>query len=163
MTPPVPRDQMRIGDREREAMTERLAKAHSLGQLTLDEFDERVTRTQGARTRGDLDTLDADLPRERGDSARRDFSREGRAALRDSHGRIRWARIALIAFAVWLVSRVVLGMMYMAGGPEHHRGYRGYDDGGIYFMSVIPMLIVAALAFLGVRRYRRTRQNAHRS
>ncbi len=161
MTPPVPNESMRIGDREREAMTDRLAKAHSLGQLTLDEFDERVTRTQAARTRGELEALDADLPRDRGDFTPRDLARRGRQGWRDANGRPRWGRIALIAMAVWLVTQVVYGVVFLVSGPHGHRGYdryEGYD--GYSPLAFMPVLIAAVLAFLVVRRVRRTRQRS---
>lgn len=158
MTPPVPNESMRIGDREREAMSERLAKAHSLGQLTLDEFDERVTRTQAARTRGELAKLDADLPRDRGDFTPRDLARRGRGGWRDAHGRPRWGRIALVAMAVWLVTQVVYGIVFLVSGPRGHGDEGRFDEyDGHSPLALMPVLIAAVLAFLVVRRVRRTR------
>lgn len=52
---------MRVGDREREAATEALAKAYSHGQLTLDEYEERVTQVQSAKTKNQLKQVIFDL------------------------------------------------------------------------------------------------------
>jgi hypothetical protein len=54
---------LRVSDAERDAVAAELAEHLRVGRLELDEFDERVGRAIGARTRGDLDRLLADLPR----------------------------------------------------------------------------------------------------
>lgn len=57
-TPP----QLRVGDRERRAVDERLLAAVGDGVLTLHEYDERSAVLWQSRTRDDLDALTADLP-----------------------------------------------------------------------------------------------------
>ena len=57
-TPPP----LRVGDRERRAVDERLLEAVGDGVLTLSEYDERSAALWQARTRDELDTLVADLP-----------------------------------------------------------------------------------------------------
>lgn len=52
----------RIGDAERDAAVESLQEHMSLGRLTSDEFDERMSKALQARTRGDVAALFADLP-----------------------------------------------------------------------------------------------------
>jgi len=59
-TPP----QLRVGDRERRAVDERLLAAVGDGDLTLHEYDERSAVLWRARTRDELDVLVADLPAE---------------------------------------------------------------------------------------------------
>ncbi|WP_414685456.1 DUF1707 SHOCT-like domain-containing protein [Micromonospora robiginosa] len=54
--------EMRAADRDREAIAERLRVALEEGRLGLHEYDERLARTYGARTYGELDEVVADLP-----------------------------------------------------------------------------------------------------
>lgn len=54
---------MRIGDRERRLVDERLRAAHADGVLTLGEYDERAAACFAARTQAELDVLTRDLPR----------------------------------------------------------------------------------------------------
>ena len=142
-----PNADIRVGDREREEMSERLAKAHSLGQLTLDEFDERVVRAHDARTRGELAAIAADLPggerqhrssrggpRTRPDFARADFRRPPRPL-----------RIALILLMAWVVLHVVFAALHVAGMVI-----------GFVF-PFVAMLALGALAFNGARRLQRSR------
>ncbi len=59
---PVPAEEIRASDAEREAVVARLNSATSEGRLALDEFSERVERAYQARTRRELDDLVVDLP-----------------------------------------------------------------------------------------------------
>ena len=59
MSEPVPQ---RIGDVERDRAAEYLREHMSVGRLTQDEFDERLTAALQARTAADLEPLFADLP-----------------------------------------------------------------------------------------------------
>lgn len=54
--------QQRVSDAERQAVTDRLAQHFADGRLDHAEFDERVGRAIGAKTRADLSGLFADLP-----------------------------------------------------------------------------------------------------
>ena len=54
--------ELRVSDADREATVVRLREAGGEGRLTLEELAERVERADGARTRGELDALTADLP-----------------------------------------------------------------------------------------------------
>ncbi len=56
-------DYLRIGDAERDAMTESLHEHFAQGRLTAEELDERLAATLTARTIGDLKVIDRDLPR----------------------------------------------------------------------------------------------------
>jgi len=53
-------------DREREAAILRLRAAHLEGRIDTDEFEERVGRAESARTRAELEDIEADLPERSG-------------------------------------------------------------------------------------------------
>jgi hypothetical protein len=53
---------MRIGDAERNEISELLSKHYSDGRLDAAEFQERLDRAMSAKTRADLSGLLADLP-----------------------------------------------------------------------------------------------------
>ena len=56
---------IRASDADRERVA-RILRGHAVaGRLTLEELDERTGRAFGARTLGELDALQSDLPRER--------------------------------------------------------------------------------------------------
>ena len=59
----MPRE-LRVSDAERDGVVERLARALREGRITVAEFEERTDRAYAARTRGDLDDLTEDLPRD---------------------------------------------------------------------------------------------------
>jgi hypothetical protein len=54
---------IRIGDRERVAATERLSAHHAAGRLSVDELEQRLERANAAVFAHELDALEADLPR----------------------------------------------------------------------------------------------------
>lgn len=54
--------ELRIGTAEREHALEALSRHFSDGRLTVTEFDERSAQITAATTRGQLDTVFADLP-----------------------------------------------------------------------------------------------------
>ncbi len=56
--------ELRIGDRERREIDDRLRAAHDAGMITLVEYDERAKAAYGARFRSELEPLVADLPDE---------------------------------------------------------------------------------------------------
>jgi hypothetical protein len=53
---------IRVSDAERNAVAELLGQHYADGRLDQAEFDERVSRTMAAKTRGDLTGLFDDLP-----------------------------------------------------------------------------------------------------
>lgn len=53
---------MRVSDAERQAVADRLGEHYSQGRLDQAEFDERIARAMGAKTRADFDGLFDDLP-----------------------------------------------------------------------------------------------------
>lgn len=57
-----PGSQMRVGDAERTAIADRLAKHYSDGRLDEAEFNDRLDRAMRAKTMADLTGLLSDLP-----------------------------------------------------------------------------------------------------
>jgi len=53
---------VRIGDAERNQISEQLSKHYSDGRLDASEFQERLDKAMSAKTRADLSGLLADLP-----------------------------------------------------------------------------------------------------
>jgi hypothetical protein len=72
-----PRDRsLRVGDKERDAVSVILRRAHVEGRLDDDEFQLRIERCLTSKTYADLDGLIADFPREGADA---DPTRQRRA------------------------------------------------------------------------------------
>src|SRR5215475_1715829 len=60
-----PRDRsLRVGDQERDAVSEILRQRHLEGRLEADEFQTRLDHCMAAKTYAELDELIADFPRE---------------------------------------------------------------------------------------------------
>lgn len=55
-------DQLRVGDAERDRVTEALHEHFAAGRLTRDELDQRLTVALSAKTAGDLRAITHDLP-----------------------------------------------------------------------------------------------------
>jgi hypothetical protein len=55
-------EQIRIGDREREAAVSALGEHYAAGRIDKDEYDERSERAYAAKTAADLAPLFRDLP-----------------------------------------------------------------------------------------------------
>jgi hypothetical protein len=93
------------------------------GRLELDELEQRVEAALGARTRGELDGLLADLPgRLRRGRPRRMAGPALVAGLMPV-----WAGIAILVLAppaVAWVGWVVIGCWFFAGMPRHRRTRR---------------------------------------
>ena len=58
----MPQPHLRAADTDRAAVATVLGEHMSAGRLTLDEYEERLTRAYAARTFGELEELTADLP-----------------------------------------------------------------------------------------------------
>ncbi len=54
--------ELRVSDRERDAVATRLADERAAGRLTLDELSQRADLAYTAKTKGDLEALVRDLP-----------------------------------------------------------------------------------------------------
>jgi hypothetical protein len=89
---------IRAADADRERTVERLRRAAAEGRLEPDELEERVEGALGARTRGELEPLTADLPSERRARRRRKALAEFR-----SH-RLAFAFVAPGMVAIWAIT-----------------------------------------------------------
>jgi len=70
-----PRDRsLRVGDKERDAVSEILRQRHLEGRLEADEFQTRLDRCMAAKTYAELDELIADFPREASERRRSEES-----------------------------------------------------------------------------------------
>ena len=58
----MPEPHLRAADSDRAAVATLLGRHMAAGRLTVDEYDERLSRAYAARTYGELDELTADLP-----------------------------------------------------------------------------------------------------
>jgi len=63
---------LRVGDKERDAVSEILRQRHVEGRLDADEFQARLDRCLAAKTYAELDELLTDLPREDEERGRRE-------------------------------------------------------------------------------------------
>src|SRR5437763_3346742 len=54
---------LRAGDADRDAVAEILRRHHAEGRIDTDELQERVNRCYEAKTLGELDQLQGDLPK----------------------------------------------------------------------------------------------------
>jgi predicted DNA-binding protein len=77
------RDDLRIGDAEREQTMAALREHFAQGRLTHEELDERLERALAARTGRDLTRITADLPGH--DPAARHDAHDRRAARHDAY------------------------------------------------------------------------------
>ncbi len=145
---------IRVGNAERDATINRISTAHSLGQLSVDEFDERVRAATDARTTAELTVLTADLPPTKsphsgwrlGESP--DMYRLLATVRRGTAAA--WSRsVVRIAVAIVAVNLLVWAMLSMilggGGGDEH-----GDNEEGLYFWPIwvaiavgIPFVIEA--------------------
>jgi Flp pilus assembly protein TadB len=130
-----PRDRrFRVGNAEREAVSDILRREHLAGRLDNDEFEERLTRCLAAKTYAELDELIGDFPiSEREPRRGRGWGSRpfpgvpllvGLAvtAIVFSHGRAIWL---LVPFFVWFI---VLPSIWRGPG-RHAVGQRGYGRG----------------------------------
>jgi hypothetical protein len=113
----------RVGTAERESVAALLSDALAAGYLETDEFGERSTAAYGARTRGELEALVADLPATWVRSRARDRRRE-----RDAAG----ARLGMRAH----VAAYIAGSLLMLG----IWAAVGISSGAWYFWPVWPIL-----------------------
>jgi hypothetical protein len=107
----MPDPHLRAADADRAAVAGVLGEHMSAGRLTLDEYDERLTRAYAARTFGELDELIADLPAHRPESAR-PTAPEPRPAAHavnwhpdwSTHAWQSWVRTSLIVLSIWALT-----------------------------------------------------------
>lgn len=145
MNEPVRPDDLRVSDAERNQIQDQLKRAHAAGQLDLNEFDDRVRSVWGARTRGELSLVTADLP------ALPEPPRPGarRPVFSDTGGgmamrvlTIIWASISAVNLAVWAMISVTTGHFLPPWWA---------------FVAIPPGTVLTVLYIAGVGRPRRER------
>lgn len=92
---------MRVSDIDRQSVQDRLRRAQELGEIDLNEFDERVAQVWAARTRADLVRITVDLPKLKRD-------RNHGVVFADSAGGMTmrvlttiWACLSAVTLAAW--------------------------------------------------------------
>jgi hypothetical protein len=125
-TGPASDQHMRVSDAERQAVADRLAEHFSSGRLDQAEFDERIGKAMGAKTRADLNGLFDDLP-ETGAPAATDPS-TGQLRRRHRHPVLLAALIVFVAIAaahvVWpllWIGFLVAIVLFATGTIGHGR------------------------------------------
>ena len=111
---------LRASDADRERVAVSLRDHAVAGRLTTEELDARTGRALVARTRGDLDTLLADLPRER----RRGPTPARAVALLLAEGAL-YMLVGLIIVTIailWAAAAAVTRSLDSAGTPAIRRG-----------------------------------------
>jgi DUF1707 SHOCT-like domain len=116
----MPEPQMRAADSDRAAAATVLGEHMAAGRLTVDEYDERLSRAYAARTYGELEQLTADLPTNSRPQAPSPVAREALHPAR-SCGPIpgywhaggstgaawrSWLSTALIVVTIWAVTSI---------------------------------------------------------
>ncbi|GAA0831716.1 DUF1707 domain-containing protein [Streptosporangium amethystogenes subsp. fukuiense] len=135
----TPRDDLRIGDAERDVAMEALREHYAEGRLTREELDERLELTLSARTGGDLAVVCADLPGLPGprDPGPERFEDTGNPGDRGWHAH------------AWGVHRPGFRpgsrFRHRAAWSHHHPGRRG----GPLFAPAVILLLVAGVAMAG--------------
>jgi hypothetical protein len=114
----------RIGDADRDAAAAELGEHYAAGRLTLDELHDRLGQVLGARTRGQLLHVMADLPVSRQPTAGAapapaptvdDESRQDHARADSDHaGQFAAVALLLVAMLIWLFTALLFA---------HHGGY----------------------------------------
>ena len=111
----MPDPHLRAADSDRAAIAEQLGRHLSDGRLTVDEYDERLSKAYAAKTYGELDELLADLPRSApaGKPAAAPAPATTGHAVRH-YGAFRaawasWLSVAIIVTAIWAFTVVSSG------------------------------------------------------
>ena len=137
VTTPRPDNNLRIGDAERNEVSELLSMHYSDGRLDAAEFQERLDRAMNAKTRADLSGLLVDLPRLQAPE-------QAAAVQTPPRHRPRLLRLALFTFiAIWIVSIVSTTARWV------------FWPGG--FITHVPWLLIGLIVFLVWARDRRHR------
>jgi hypothetical protein len=120
----MPEPYLRAGDADRSTVAATLGRHMAAGRLTLDEYDERLSRAYAAKTYGDLAELTADLPAEREPARISTPARNGVPPAygcgaagpwgRAHAGRSAWASwmsTAAVVTSIWLITSIATGAL----------------------------------------------------
>jgi hypothetical protein len=123
---------LRVSDAERQAVADRLGEHFADGRLDQAEFDDRVGRAMGAKTRADLSGLFSDLPDAGAPAVPHTPGRPGRPPRRRGHPVLVFVLLILFimatAHAVWWVAApwiwvafLGLALLLVTGTVRRHR------------------------------------------
>jgi hypothetical protein len=93
-----PRSGLRVDDRDRADIAERLAAHFAAGRLDVEEYEERLAQSYAARTEGDLAAVLTDLPPV---ITPADAGRRRRVAMNMVVG---WMSLNLFLIAIWALT-----------------------------------------------------------
>jgi len=120
LTPP---ENLRVSDAERTEVQDRLRRAHDVGQLDLNEFDDRVRAVWAARTRGELTRVTADLPEPPPAPARPGIFSDTPGGMAMRVLAINWLAITTVNLVIWGIIALTTGeavypwWLWVAGPP----------------------------------------------
>ncbi|WP_329429328.1 DUF1707 domain-containing protein [Streptosporangium sp. NBC_01495] len=140
----TPRDDLRIGDAERDVAMESLREHYVQGRLTREELDERLELTLSARTGGELARVSADLPGPRDprpEESENTWGPWGAGAPWGPGGPWGPGRGHRAHAHPWGPHRPG-GRRHHQGWSHHHMGHRG---GPPFFPLMIPVLVAGML------------------
>ena len=106
---------VRASDAEREQVADALRRAAGDGRLASDELEERLTAAYGARTRGELGPLTADLP------APPAAPGSGRPPVRPAS----WTAGLSERLGAWLIPNLICVGIWLASGAHGSSGPSG--------------------------------------
>jgi hypothetical protein len=137
---PVRPDDMRVSDHDRNRVQDQLKRAHDVGQLDLNEFDDRIKSVWEARTRGELTRVTADLP----DLPRPRQPGERRPMFSDDGGGVTMRVLTIIWASISAVNLVIWGLISLTTGEFIYPWW--------LWVAVPPGAALAVLYFSGIGR-----------
>ncbi|MFF5206936.1 DUF1707 domain-containing protein [Streptosporangium sp. NPDC000396] len=151
----TPRDDLRIGDAERDAAVTALREHYAQGRLTHEELDERIGLALSARTGHDLALTHADLPDLYGSRP------EGHGGRRHRHAGPAWAAPEAMRWhggPPWAGPRAVRrhgGRRHGPDLPGFHPANRRHRRGGppVALFLGLALVIMVATTGLGALKF----------
>jgi hypothetical protein len=116
----MPDPNLRAADTDREAVAGVLGRALSEGRLTVDEYEDRLTRAYTARTYGELEGLTTDLPHATVPRAATGspLPVPPRSAAAGACGS--WARGGRSVWAAWLSTALIVTVIWLTTSIASH-------------------------------------------
>ena len=128
----------RIGDAERDRAADYLREHMSVGRLSQDEFDERVTAALQARTAADLEPLFSDLPAPKPGQDVRGRGRRPLAGLPARGSSTTSSSPAVVPMPDSTLANVLAAALRDRLGPVHPQLGR---SAGLWWFVFIPILL----------------------
>jgi hypothetical protein len=106
----MPESHLRAADADRMAVASVLGEHMAAGRLTVEEYEDRLTRAYAAKTYGELDVLTLDLPGAPPVHPTGPVATTGGSSVQHRHGVVHpvawqaWLRTSLIVVTIWAVT-----------------------------------------------------------